>query len=270
VRPLTAIPTYHNHLKALPSAIGSPEIPDALEALRDASLELLNARLLQQRVDRKYLLPTRLLEPLLARLCDDYQVVRSAGRLAATYDTLYLDTEDRRMYEEHRRRRGRRYKVRIRHHLDRQLSFLEIKRKDSDVRTTKSRLARPFGDSQLDAEACAHIERHSPFRAAALIPQLSIAFHRITLVGTSVNERITLDWDIEMRDDRRRELLGRIVVAEIKQARHSTSTPAARALRALHVREGSVSKYCLATVTLADVRSNAFKPALRAVEQLSA
>lgn len=245
-------------------------MPSGLEALREASAELLNARLLQQRIDRKYLLPKRLLEPLLARLGADYQVVKSAGHPAATYDTLYFDTQDRQMYEAHRRGRGRRYKVRVRHHLDRQLSFLEIKRKDSEIRTTKTRLARPFGDSRLDEESCAFIERHSPFRAALLIPQLSVAFHRITVVGTSVNERITLDWDIELRDDRRRELFPRVVVAEVKQARHSTGTPAVAALRALHVHEGSVSKYCLATVILADVRSNIFKPALRAVEHLSA
>ncbi|OFV92984.1 MAG: hypothetical protein A3G76_01980 [Acidobacteria bacterium RIFCSPLOWO2_12_FULL_65_11] len=251
-------------------AISSLDIPNALEAFRDAPAGLLDARVLQRRIDRKYLLPRRQLEPLLACLIADYQVVRSAGRLAATYDNLYFDTPDRRMYEDHRRGRGRRYKVRQRHHLDRQLSFLEIKRKDSDVRTVKARLGRPFGDSRLDEEACAFVEQHSPFRATVLVPQLSIAFHRATLLGTNVIERMTLDWDVELRDNGRRERLPDMAIVEIKQASYSNLSPAVRALRALHIREGSVSKYCLATVTLADVRDNTFKPTLRAVERLSA
>lgn len=245
-------------------------MPGALDGFRHASADLIGARLLQQRIDRKYLLPRKQLELLLVRLHAHYEVVQAAGRLAATYDTLYFDTQDRQMYEAHRRGRGRRYKVRVRHHLDRQLSFLEIKRKDSDIHTTKARLVRPFGDSGLDAEATLFIEQHSPLPASRLLPQVAIAFRRVTLVGTTVNERLTIDLDLEVRNDSRRQRFPELAIAEIKQARYSNRTPVVAALRALGVREWSVSKYCLATVTLAGVRSNTFKPVLRAVEQLSA
>src|SRR6185369_17256087 len=99
----------------------------ALDAFETASLDLLNTRLLQDRIDRKYLVARRNFTSLLDQLCTGYRVVRAAGRPAATYDTLYFDTADRRLYEDHRRERGRRYKVRIRHHFERELSFLEVK-----------------------------------------------------------------------------------------------------------------------------------------------
>jgi hypothetical protein len=203
-------------------------------------------------------------------LSPDFRVVRAAGRTAATYDSLYFDTPDRRMYEDHRRRRGRRYKVRIRHHLERQLSFLEIKGKNAGGDTNKARLPRTFGDARLDEAGLAFIEAHSPVPAALLIPRLSTAFQRATLVGERADERMTIDWDIEVRDDHRREQLSNVVVAEIKQSRYSNHSDAVLIFRALHIRETAVSKYCVATAMLTAVRSNTFRPVLRAVEQLSA
>ena len=246
------------------------ETPVALETFRDASAELVAARTLQQRVDRKYLLPKQALNSLLAGLCADFRVVRAEGRLAATYDSQYFDTPDRQMYEDHRRGRGRRHKVRIRHHLERRLSFLEVKSKSANGRTSKARLGRPFGDAELDEDGLAFIEAHAPFRAGLLIPTVSAAFRRITLVGEQTDERITIDWDLELRDDRQRERLPHVAIAEIKQGGYSNYTHAIRVFRGLHIRETAVSKYCLATARLAAVRTNTFRPTLRAVEQLSA
>jgi hypothetical protein len=247
------------------------EIPAALEAFRDASGELLAARTLQQRVDRKFLLPKAVLNPLLDGLSAHFSVVRAEGRLAATYDSLYFDTPDRQMYEDHRRGRGRRHKVRIRHHFERRLTFLEIKEKSASGRTSKARLARQFGDGELDQEGRAFIEEHSPFRAGLLNPVVSTAFRRITLVGEDTDERITIDWDLELRDEHRCERLPRVAIAEIKQASYSNHTDAVRVFRALHIHETAVSKYCLATARLtAAVRANTFRPTLRAVEHMSA
>jgi hypothetical protein len=252
-------------------AVDDVDIPEGLGAFRDASPELLAARALQQRVDRKFLLPKEALDSLLDGLCADFRVVRAEGRLAATYDSRYFDTPDRQMYEDHRRGRGRRHKVRVRHHLERRLTFLEVKGKHANGRTSKARLARPFGEAELDAEGLAFIEQHSPFRAGVLVPVISTAFRRITLVGEQADERITIDWDLELRDDHQRERLTRVAIAEIKQAGYSNSTDAVRVCRALHIRETAVSKYCLATARLAAaVRRTTFRPILRAVEQLSA
>lgn len=250
--------------------VADVEIPPALHTFQDASLELLGARALQERVDRKYLMPIRVLNALLVRLSEEYRVLRSNGELAARYHTIYFDTPERRMYHEHRRGRRPRYKVRVRHHVDRRMSFLEIKRKGPDERTTKARLGRPFGATDLSGAAGAFIEQRCPVRATLLSPQLSVTFRRITIVGESVNERITFDCGVAMDVEGRREAWPRVVVAEIKQARYSNTSPSVHAFRELHVRERAISKYCLATASLAVVRSNTFRPALRAVEQLSA
>jgi hypothetical protein len=244
-----------------------PETPRALAALRDVGAGLLAARALLTRVDRKYLLPREALDAVLFSLRDHYGVLRTGTRLAARYSTHYFDTPDLRMYDDHRRGRCPRYKVRLRHHLDRQLSFLEIKRKGTNQQTTKAILSRSFGAPELDPEGGRFIDEHCPIAADSLVSAVSIDFLRATLVGETVNERVTIDWGFDFHHSAGARL-ARAVILEVKQARYSNHTPAIRALRAFRIREHSISKYCIATVAVAAVRSNAFKSALRAVERL--
>lgn len=245
-----------------------PETPRALAALREVGAELLAARALLTRVDRKYLLPREALDALLFSVRDDYGVLHAGTRLAARYSTRYFDTSDLRMYDDHRRGRCPRYKVRMRHHIDRKLSFLEVKRKSTNQKTTKVILSRPFGAAELDPEGRLFIDRHSPITAASLVSGVSIDFLRATLVGELVNERVTIDWDFDFHHGSAQARLAHAVIVEVKQAKYSNHTPAIRALRALRIREQSISKYCVATAAVAAVRSNTFKPALRAMERL--
>jgi hypothetical protein len=244
------------------------ETPRALAALREVGPELLAARALLTRVDRKYLLPREALDALLFGLRDDYGVLRAGTRPAARYSTRYFDTSDLRMYDDHRRGRCPRYKVRVRHHIDRTLSFLEVKRKGANQQTTKAILSRPFGAAELDPEGRRFIDEHCPIAADSLVSGVSIDFFRATLVGETVNERVTVDWNFDFYHMNARMRLGHAVIVELKQARYSNHTPAIRALRAINVREQSISKYCIATATLAAVRRNTFKSALYAVERL--
>jgi VTC domain len=245
-----------------------PETPRALAALREVGAELLAARALLTRVDRKYLLPREALDAWLFSVRDDYGVLRAGTRLAARYSTRYFDTADLRMYNDHRRGRCPRYKVRMRHHLDRKLSFLEVKRKSTNQQTTKAILSRPSGAAEVDQEGRRFIDEHCPIAADSLVPGVSIDFVRATLVGDVVNERVTVDWNFDFHHVSGGARLAHAVIVEVKQARYSNHTPAICALRAFRVREQSISKYCIATATLAAVRSNTFKSALRAMEQL--
>jgi hypothetical protein len=241
-----------------------------LDAFESASDDLLQARTLtQQRIDRKYLLSEASLPPLLAALRADYRVVRTAGRAVARYHTLYFDTPDRRMYHDHRRGRRPRYKVRVRHHLDRRCSFLEVKSKGTNDRTTKARMELPFLQVELNAEARLFVDTHCPIQAAALGPCLAVRFLRVTLLSVSCVERVTLDWHLAFRHQNRSIQLPGVVIAEIKQARYSNVHGASRIFRDLGVREERLSKYGFGTACLAAVRANAFKPVLRTLTRLA-
>jgi hypothetical protein len=243
-----------------------------LEVLRNfdvAPPSLVEARSLQQRIDRKYLLAVDDLEPLLAQLRPGYCLLRADRQVWASYESVYLDTLDRELYHAHRCGRRPRYKVRIRHHIDRQLTFLEIKRKQNNGHTVKLRLTLSFRQNHLDSRERRFIEAHIPLNVARLIPCLSISFQRLTLLGTAVNERLTLDRGLAVVAGARAEHISRVVIAEVKQSRYVHHTVAMDALRGIHAREAKLSKYCLGTILMAPVRANIFKPALKRIERLS-
>ena len=243
--------------------------PAALALFRDASPELLEQRLLQRRVDRKFVFAARLLDALSTQLCTHFSVIRAGTAPLATYHTVYFDTPSRQMYEDHRRGRLPRHKVRVRHHVERRLSFLEVKCKSADGRTTKARTRRPFGEVMFDGDATTFLARYCSMSRDVLVPRLWMTFRRITLAGDAVDERVTIDCDLEFVADMMRRPLPGIAVVEIKQRAYRNDTPSIRALRALHIRERGFSKYCLGTAMLAPVRSQPFRETLRLLERLS-
>ena len=243
---------------------------DVLETFEVARLALIDDRALQQRVDRKYLATPDRCACALAQLWSHYHVLRTAGAVAGRYESLYFDTDERRLYHDHHRGRLPRYKVRIRRHVDRELAFLEIKRKEASGRTVKARVDVPFDQTRLGPVERDFIEAHVPIDASTLHPCISISFLRTTLVGILVNERLTFDWSVRFSDTAgvNAEVPG-VAVVELKQPRHSQRSIAVQTFRTLRIREHGMSKYCLATSRLAAVRSNRFKPTLRLLERLS-
>ncbi|HEV8396924.1 MAG TPA: polyphosphate polymerase domain-containing protein [Vicinamibacterales bacterium] len=256
-------------LPSLEDPVVVARVEAVLGRFSDVSHALLASRALMQRVDRKYTLAADRIERILARLSNAYGVLRAGNVLAGRYRTLYFDTPDLRLYHAHRRGRDQRYKVRIRHHLDREVSFLEVKHRNAMGRSIKSVLPVSFGCSTLGEDAYTFIERHCPVPARELAPCIWITFRRITLVGYEWDERITIDCNLEYGDGRKSERWPAVAIAEVKQRRRVNHAPSVQALRCARVSERSISKYCVATAHLAEVRGNSFKPALRALERAS-
>ena len=253
-------------------AAASPlsRVIDVLETFEQASSSLIDNRALQQRVDRKYLLTPDQSACVLAQLWSHYHVLRTAGAVAARYETLYFDTDDRRFYHDHHRGRLPRYKVRIRRHVDRQLAFLEIKRKENSGGTVKARLDVPFDRISLGPIEHDFIDAHASIGAATLRPCVTIWFLRTTLAGALVNERLTFDWDVHFRDTAGvGGSVAGVAIAELKQPRTSQRSAAVETFRAMQIREHGMSKYCLATSRLTRARANRFKPTFRLLEKLS-
>ena len=238
-------------------------------ATADPALAL--SRSLQQRVDRKFLLAERHLESLLPRLQREFSALTAEQRLWARYESIYFDTPGRALFHAHRCDRLPRVKVRIRRHLDRQLAFLEVKRKDVGRRTIKHRLSIPITQTELFRRERAFIAEHAQtVPVTNLISVLSVSFQRLTLVGDNALERITLDRKLTFACDGRYRYMPRLVVGEIKQERIVNRSSSVTAFRAVRAREVSFSKYCIGTALLAGVSANVFKPSLRAAARETA
>jgi len=226
---------------------------------------LVLTRSLQQRIDRKFLLPERRLPSLLSRLQPSFSALTAGNTFWAQYDSIYFDTPERLLYHAHRRDRLPRFKVRIRRHLDRQIAFLEIKRKDANRRTTKHRLPMPVTQSVLrERESAFLIERVPALVGCSLAAVMSVSFLRLTLVANEAMERITLDQGLVFESAQQRVAMPLLIVGEVKQGHVMNRSGSVGAFRATRAREESFSKYCIGTALLSDAPANVFKPSLRA------
>src|SRR5690606_14967190 len=107
-----------------------------------------------------------------------------------------------------------------------------------------------FGNAQLAVGDLDFIREHCPFEAAQLEQSVWTNFRRATLIGIHTNERITIDLGLTFERGEQSSARHLLAIVELKQPRFSHTTPAAPALRALHVRESSMSKYCAGVADL--------------------
>lgn len=237
-----------------------------------ATPELLKDRALLSRIDSKFVVPLADLEDVLIALGDQYAVLRVERGPVATYESLYFDTPSLQCYHDHRRGKRIRHKVRIRHYPDRRCSFLEVKTKRHADLTVKKRHEVPFGEERLGAPELAFLRQHVGSIADELRPELTILYRRLSLIGLDTDERVTIDMGLSADGDRGALVarqLGHLAIVEVKQWPFNTRTPVMRALRALHARPMSLSKYATAlALTRPDLSRNRFLPALRALERI--
>jgi hypothetical protein len=227
------------------------------------SLTDVGAASLQDRVDRKYLVPAHELPVLLASLRAEYRVLEVDGARAQAYATTYLDTPDLAFYHAHHNARAVRHKVRVRDYRSSGVCFLEVKCRRASGRTSKFRASVPVTDAApLDSAASLPMEARQIVQDATLGPSASTQFDRVTLVRRDGAERVTIDTRLTLSAAGATLDLGDVAFVEVKQGSRGPS-PVASAMALRQHRPHSVSKYCVAVALLhPQVKHNRFKPVL--------
>ena len=210
-----------------------------------ATVELIEQRSLLKRVDTKFVMREEKIPELLGHLTANYAAIHVNGSTKSKYQNQYFDTQDFQCLSDHRRGKRPRFKARVRHHVDRQLSFLEVKRKSPSDETEKTRRTRPFLNETLDEEALSFVASCSTLPAKDLLPRLEIHFTRSTLVGLEHNERITVDTNLHFKTDQNTAECPKLAIIEVKQERFHPRSPVMLALQKVRADRLSISKYCL-------------------------
>ena len=230
---------------------------------------------LLDRTDTKYVLSEKQLYVALTALVDRYRVLDICGLRLNRYRTLYYDTADFTLFQQHHARRRNRFKVRARNYVDSRLSFLEVKHKLKRARTIKNRMPTAGLLTWLTPEANAFLNDSLPFDPDVLEPRLWNEYTRITLVSRRDRERLTLDLNLRYMCHQshvatgRSVVLPRVVIAEVKQDGLNRNSDFIGQMRAMGIRPLSFSKYCIGVAMLYEgVKHNNFKPNLRLVERL--
>jgi len=223
---------------------------------------------LMNRTDTKFCFRINQLKEILNEVLPFYKSVEIAGKRISQYQTLYYDTKDLMLYNEHHNGHLNRYKIRRRTYLDSNLSFLEVKFKNNKGRTVKERIKEKDSSSEFESTQRAFLSSELPFNPDLLKPVVWINYGRITLVNKENAERVTIDLNLHFKKENKIVSLNNLVIAEVKQEKKKTS-PFLDTMKKYHVREGSISKYCFAiALTHGNVKKNNFKQKINSIQNI--
>ncbi len=223
---------------------------------------------LMNRTDTKFVVSLEQLISILQEVKNTYRILEIDGVRFSRYETLYYDTDDFLFYTRHHNGKRNRWKIRKRSYVESSISFLELKFKTNRGRTQKQRTAIPDVSLALNNDEESFIGLRSGLDLN-LIPQLKNGFTRITLVEPSLPERITIDLELTFEWNAQIKALKQIVIVEVKQEKRNRLSPFVQALKKKHVREISISKYCIGIAMLVPfVKKNNFKEKLIKLNKL--
>lgn len=220
------------------------------------------------RTDTKFTFHISHLSAILQDADSFYKVLDVEGNRVSRYKTLYFDTEDFELYNKHHSGKLNRYKIRHRTYVESNLGFLEVKFKNNKGRTLKTRIKENEVPALNSGKAFAFLEKTLPFSPLELLPKIWINYSRITLVNKTSAERLTLDLNLEFEKDNNKQVLNQLVIAEVKQD-SKIASPFVAMMRARHIRQGSISKYCFGVAcSFPQVKKNNFKQKLSHVNKI--
>jgi hypothetical protein len=223
---------------------------------------------LLDRIDTKYVFKKDMLEDYLLAIARHYKVLSIEGQFVHPYETLYYDTPDFLLYKMHHNGRQNRFKIRFRKYLNTNTSFFEIKKKTNTHRTIKKRLSVENIQETLNDPLNEFITIHTSGTTRNYVPSVRVYFNRITLVNIHANERVTFDTDLRYTSNGHEKYIDKMVIAEVKQEKHSTSA-FQQLMQKKRLRGNYISKYCLGVVCMnRDIKINHFKPKLITLNKL--
>lgn len=249
--------------------------PALLDRFEPITLDRMDSIRLMNRIDTKYVTDTLTLNAVLNDAANHgYMAFESGGELVHSYDSIYFDTPNLRMFTEHRRGKLVREKIRTRMYLGSGLCFLEVKKKDNHSRTRKKRIELPqtdFRDFRDNSTACGWLTSHSDSAGDEVMPSVETLFDRITLVNSRMTERLTIDTSVTFRNLRNGSVasLGAAVIIELKQD-GKTGSKMKDILLDHRVKPMRISKYCIGTVlTDSNAAQGRFKAKVRLIDKLN-
>jgi len=229
--------------------------------------EMSNVKLMN-RIDRKFWFHAAELQAILLSVMPFYKALKIGESSRLSYATTYFDTPDNILYRLHHNGKLNRIKIRRRTYLETDLSFLEIKFKTNKGRTIKRRMPTTLGEEIFTITEGEFIQANTSFMAEELIPGLTNAFSRTTLVSIEMNERCTIDTGIKFGWNLREKILSNLVVVEVKSAGRTRNSPLVQALHDHGIRESGFSKYCVGKMAVdPNVKHNAFKAKMRTIDK---
>ncbi|MBK8845427.1 MAG: polyphosphate polymerase domain-containing protein [Bacteroidetes bacterium] len=231
-----------------------------LEIFEPISLEKMDRVALLDRTDTKYVLNENILQNILPELAKYYYVLDIDNCRCFDYQSLYFDSPELKFFYEHHCGLANRYKIRYRKYVQSNLHFFEIKFKNNKGRTIKKRVMTDGIGANLGEKEINLLSSLTPYKASELQPSAKIDYARMTLISKNMDERVTIDVNLEAGLDNGMKPAEHLVIVEVKQAKFNYSSPVNRMLKLRHYLPASLSKYCWAIMSIhPNIKKNNFK-----------
>lgn len=244
------------------------QVSDILNQFEPITLQEMDSVKLMDRTDTKFTFSMNDLPSVLNEAKNHYKILDIEGNRISRYKTLYFDTEDFSLYNKHHCGKLNRYKIRHRTYVESNVGYLEVKFKNNKGRTLKTRIKENIVPELNAGKAFDFLQKMLPFSPLDLIPKIWINYSRITLVNKLSAERLTLDLNLEFEKEGQKKMLDQLVIAEVKQD-SKVASPFISIMRQKHIREGSISKYCLGVASsFSEVKKNNFKHKLLNINKI--
>ena len=237
-----------------------------LQQFEPITLKEMEGVKLMNRTDTKFIFNIADYEKIMNEIREHYRVLEVEGQRISRYETLYYDTNNFTLYNEHHKGKLNRYKIRHRTYVESKIGFLEVKFKNNKGRTIKTRISKHDVPLAWEGESENFLSSALPFPPDKLVPVIWINYSRLTLVNKHSPERLTIDLGLEFVKDEKTQQLNKLVIAEVKQEKRQAS-PFMNVMKKYHIREGSISKYCMGIAfTCNNVKKNNFKSKLQTIK----
>lgn len=229
-------------------------LAETLKGFAPISLDQLNATVaLLERIDTKYIIHGSELKSILQEIKDDFFVLTIKGKSIFDYDNVYMDTKDYMFYYQHEHKQAKRTKIRTRHYVDSDLGYFEFKQKEGKL-TRKFRYeCGPTNTGKMTNESMSfyygvYQSLYGDAPDHIVFPAIRNTYKRFTLCSKKNDERLTIDFDIELYDARNPEnkpvKLQNLVIIESKS--NADECKSHEVLKSHGIESASgCSKYCL-------------------------
>jgi hypothetical protein len=243
---------------------------DVIKTYQPISLQEMDSVKLMNRIDTKFVLYRELLPSILEKVISNYRVLEINNDRIFPYESLYYDTNSNYMYLAHHNGKLNRYKIRFRKYVSSDLCFLEIKYKVKGTRTIKYRTVIDEIETNLSNKARNYIDKNTPFHDSILVPKIYTNFSRITLVNKELTERVTIDLDLNFKQNGSDVLLNNVCVIELKRDDTSGNTLLIDILGKLRAANQGFSKYCIGRAMLEkELKTNNFKERILTINKIN-
>jgi hypothetical protein len=244
------------------------KINDLLNTFKPITLKEMESVALLDRLDTKFIYHIDRLPTFLEKLSNRYNVLEINNIRASNYETMYFDTDNFYLFNQHHNGRRNRYKIRFRSYLDSNINFFEIKLKNNKNRTIKKRIKNESVEIVIKDGNKDFLIENVTIDPDSLSPKLWVYYSRITLVNKCSKERLTIDIDLNFKNNNLTSKYPYLVITELKQNR-AVRSDFLSLMRENHILPVSISKFCLGITSLEkNVKKNNFKYHLLSIKKL--